>query len=168
MKKKFLLIYFIIIGIVLIYIVFLAPSKLFMDNKVNKSSNSFSKVLNNFKVIIKDDYSYEYDILLLDKEYHCKGMVVSGSDSGQCDKPDKISYDSRNKKDIFKNAKYIDLTELIKLLSNKKYYLERYGEVTRTVYEIDDKKVSLYESDVNEIKVFIEDKEGTYIIKLLK
>ena len=148
----FLLIYGIIVVALLIYILFIAPDKMFHKDDEKASELRFYTIEEQKEHLLNNQYSYEYSMLYTDNDgtytYICSGKKNKEEENGSCTKPENLEYNEENKKDILRNLNmnYLETETLFELIKDI--------EPTVSVYE--GAKVYRYKVMVNNIETDIQ------------
>jgi len=178
-RKKFLIIYGIVILILLIVILFIVPDKFFMkghdDEEVKVPitevayEDQIKKLRNN-----KYDYNYliMYDINYDESIYKCDGKIDGDKEEGSCTSPSDISYTEKNKSEVFKNIKleYMDLNYIFDLVKDVEPKIENYYNTKKYIYNLLLDKVNsditIYSAVDRIIEVELSNQYGSYVIKI--
>ncbi len=105
-RKKFLLVYSFVIIIIFVFIVFLAPDKMFIKSsnaKIEEKKEVFKDYEKQKKNLINGEYNYHFDIDYNSIIYKCKAVYNNGDYTGECSKPKKINYDQNSIKEKLKD-----------------------------------------------------------------
>lgn len=180
-RKTILIIYFIVVAIALITILFILPDSFFQKNyeEFNNFSQPIKKEFVDYSIqqahLLKRKYEYEYK--LLDSmgsqtyTYECKGTLDEEIESGTCKLPEKMSYNEKNKDEIYKNinTNYLDVEYIFNLIEDVEPQITKYQTFREYNYNIKIKELSteiVIHTDLNEItKIYISNAYMTYILK---
>ena len=137
MNKKFLIGYGVIIATLLIFILFIAPDKMFIKSsnstKNTTTKEDFKDYKKQQKELINNNYKYHFDINYNSKTYKCSGAKDDNGLSGECSEPKKIKYNQDNINDKltidtnYLNPEYVfdlikDIEPILENLYVKRYY----------------------------------------------
>lgn len=155
-RTIFLFIYGIIIIAGLVYILFIAPTDLFLSKETKEFIKSVEKMneenTNDINGLLKHldykEYDYSYNILDSVGEdsliYKCRGTVRQDKDNGACTEPKEIVYDEKNKKEKLSSLNH-DLLDI-------EYIKELIKDETPTVEEYQTLKLYKYEVEIDTLK----------------
>lgn len=177
-KPTFLFIYALCIVIILIYIMFFAPSSMFLKGKMADTvvePKSYPDIFSLFASLKDSDYEYSYNILdSMGKKsviYLCDGQIKDGSDSGSCSKPKEFTYtqdDKMTKLDGI-NKNLIDLDYIENLIKEKQAKETNYGGTKKLEYSLEldgmDTDISIYTGYEFINEIMVANMYETYVIK---
>ena len=189
-RKKFLFIYAIVIVILLLCIMFILPdsffSKKYNDNyekyfgsNTSQNSETIKKEFTDYEkqkeALTIGNYSYKYNILdSMGKEsyrYECAGKVTEDTETGQCVLPELVDYDSKTKKDAYKqiNIDYITPSKIFDLVKDVTPTLESYNTYREYTYNTKIQKLEteiVIQTSLEEItQISISNAYMTYLLK---
>lgn len=151
-RGYFLLGYGIVVLLLLIFIIFLAPSKWFQKKTDMPSFETHEYTLEEqISHILNKQYEYEYNILYADRDanytYKCRGKLEKEEETGTCSFPEKLTYDNTNVDEVFEdlNNEYLDLQKLFDRLENVSYTEKEYEGIKVYVYNL---KINSLETDI--------------------
>ena len=134
----FLLIYAFIILAILLYILFLAPTSMFVKETEGAPT---PKTFTNFKTqqqhLLEKQYDYEYNILYGNTTYKCQGTLSKEKETGTCTQPKEISYDQDNKKQLKFNLNNLDLAYIFTKIENIEPKETKYGKSRSFIYNLE-------------------------------
>lgn len=185
-NKKFLIVYFIVIAILLVCIMFLLPDSFFsrkydanyekyfgnvenpQTERPRKEFVDYEKQKDN---LINGNYSYKYNLLQSKYRYECSGEIRDRKETGECTLPESITYDQKSKKNAFSNINidYITPSTIFDLLKNAEPTLNTYNNYREYKYNIKinnlDTEVIVHTtlSEINQIS--ISNLSMTYLLK---
>ena len=100
MNKKFLIVYGLIIVLLLVFILFIAPDKMFMKSSNSTKSTSTKEKFKDYKKqkkeLLNSNYKYHFDINYDSKTYKCSGTKDNKGIKGECSKPKNIKFTQDN------------------------------------------------------------------------
>lgn len=129
MKKKFLIIYGVLIAIILVFILFIAPDKMFMktsnSTKNTSTKTKFVDYKKQQKELLTKDYKYHFDINYNTRNYKCSGIKNKKGISGECSEPANLKYNQDNiDKQLKLNTDYLNPEYVFNLVKDIKPELE--------------------------------------------
>ena len=137
MNKKFLITYGIIIVLLLVFILFIAPDKMFMKSSNSTKNTTVKEKFKDYKKqqkeLINSNYKYHFDVNYNTKTYKCSGEKNDKGISGECSEPKDLKYNQDNISKKLKlntdylNPKYVfdfvkDIEPELENLYVKRYY----------------------------------------------
>lgn len=172
----FLLIYGVVIALLLLFIIFWAPSKWFQKKIDEPKVDIKTYTLEEKKEhLLKKQYDYEYNILYADTKanytYQCSGKLNGIEESGTCTLPKEEEYNSTNKDEVFKslNNDYLDLEKLFNMIKDVSYEEKKYDGTTVYVYNLKinrlDTDIELYSNYDNIFEIRIDNVNEHYQLK---
>lgn len=178
MKKKFLIIYAVLIIIALIAILFIIPDKEFLKDKEgyeefikNAEKQKYESLETQKERLLKNEYEYEYNVIHNNKQYVCTGSKIDGTESGRCTSPKSISYTEEDKfnEDKLYEIKFVEPEHIFKRINDLEYTQSIVNE--ERVYTFQTKisefetTIKIYAGKENISRIDIENGVMTYILK---
>ncbi len=159
MKKKFLIGYGLLIVVILIFILFIAPDKMFIKSSNSTKNTTIKDKYVDYKKqqkeLINSNYKYHFDINYNTETYKCSGSKDKMGLKGECTKPKDIKYTQDNiDKKLNVNTDYLNpeyVFDLVKDIEPKleNLYVKRYYTYSVKLVGLDG-KIIVY-TDYNHI-----------------
>lgn len=178
MKKKFLIIYAVIITIALIAILFIIPDKAFLKDKEgyeefikNAEKQKYESLETQKERLLKNEYEYEYNVIHNNKQYVCTGSKIDGTESGRCTSPKSISYTEKDKfnEDKLYEIKFVEPEHIFKRIKDLEYTQSIVNEERVYIFQTKiskfDTTIKIYTGKENISRIDIENGVMTYILK---
>lgn len=144
------MIYAFFILALLVFIVFIAPDKMF-EKKSDTELPVEKSLLNMQEELLNQQYEYKVNVLSsigsTAVSYKCSGKKEKEKEEGVCTQPQEISYNETTKKEVLReiNISYLEVDYIFALIKEK----------TPTIKEYDTSKIFSYEVTLNTLKTEI-------------
>lgn len=152
-RKNFMILYGVIIGIILIFILFIAPDSMFNKESSGKTledylptteeTDKYTAFTTQQEHLENNEYEYKYNISDSDSvNYKCTGTISNTTDTGSCTSPKEKNYTEKNKSKVLSsiNLNYLTPSYLFDLIADKEGDLLDYGGTRSYTYNITSSK----------------------------
>ncbi|MBR4694357.1 MAG: hypothetical protein IKP07_06040 [Bacilli bacterium] len=192
MRKKFLIIYGIVVAVILILILFIIPDSFFLkpyeknfyeifgdkettDVPTEQAKTNYTDYEEQKEHLLKGNYKYSYQMLPLVNGksviYNCDGEVADGKEEGSCTKPSDLQYTEKNKEKILKdvNLNYLKPEYIFDLIKDQEvepidYTGYRVYKYSITINKLETEiEIATGKAEINQIE--ISNRRGVYVLK---
>ena len=192
MRKKFLIIYGIVIAVILILILFIIPDSFFLkpyeknfyeifggntqeEVPTEQAKTKYTDFKEQQEHLLNNNYKYSYQMLpMVDGKsvmYICEGEIANGKEKGTCTKPKDLEYTEKNKEKVLKdlNQNYLKPEYIFDLIKDTEiepidYTGYRVYKYEMTINKLDTEiEISTNKEEI--IQIEISNRRGVYVLK---